>query len=64
MRTATNHLGYQAEILTLFGWRAAGFHRTPYDTREEVQAAMDALSAAAPDREFRVYVALEEKSCG
>jgi hypothetical protein len=57
MRLATNHVGYQVEILTPFGWRVAGF-RPPHATREETKAVMDALVAEAPDREFRVCEAV------
>lgn len=58
MRTATNHAGYEVQTMTPYGWRQVGFG-APHSTRELAQADMAELTAAAPDREFRVYPAME-----
>lgn len=57
MRAATNHAGYECQVHTPEGWRATGYGN-PHATRELAAAAMDALKAAAPSREFRVCEAL------
>lgn len=60
MRTATNQLGWECQVHTPEGWRATGFGN-PHATREQAQAAMTAMQAAAPGREFRVYAALADR---
>lgn len=60
MRTPTNAIGFQVELLTPFGWRVSGF-KPPYATREEAESAMAERSAAAPGREFRIMPALDTR---
>lgn len=57
MRAATNTIGWNVEVHTPEGWRAASFQK-PHASRELAQAAMDGLRAAAPGVEYRVYEAL------
>lgn len=59
MRTATNAIGFQVEVLTGgSGWRVTGF-KPPYETRDEAKDAMAELVAAAPGQEYRVMPVLE-----
>lgn len=61
MRTATNQVGFNVEILTPeYGWRPVGF-KTPFDTRDLAVVERDALLALAPTREFRIMPALEAR---
>ena len=57
MRTATNAIGFQVEVLTAYGWCVCGF-MSPYVTRGEANKDMAERTAAAPGREYRVMPAL------
>ncbi len=60
MRTATNHLGWQIEKHTPYGWKPAGFN-PPHATREQADAALAEFKLAAPENEWRVMPALGGK---